>query len=134
MAEFTPLNPEHYQDLLLGASSDSTVTIAAGDIFKKLSTLNPKKAHGPDRIPTWVLKENADLLELPVKEILDCSYRECRVPQSWKEANIIAIPKKKPITDINNHLHPISLTPILSKLAEEFVVEQHLKICGINFD
>ena len=64
MAEFTPLNPEHYQDLLLAASNDSTVIIAAG---KKLSTLNPKKAHGPDGIPTWVLKENAGLLELPVK-------------------------------------------------------------------
>ncbi|XP_028416191.1 uncharacterized protein LOC114539896 [Dendronephthya gigantea] len=127
MAEFTPLTPENYQDLLFGAANDSTVTIAAGDVFKKLSTLNPRKAHGPDGIPTWVLKENADLLELPVKEILDSSYRECRIPQSWKEADIIAIPKKKPITDINNNLRPISLTPILSKLAEEFVVEQHLK-------
>jgi hypothetical protein len=30
-------------------------------------------------------------------------------------------------TDINNHLRPISLTPILSKLAEDFFVERHLK-------
>jgi hypothetical protein len=64
-----------------------------GDVFEKLSKLNPRKAHGPDGIPTWVLKENADILELPVKEILNCSYRECRVPKSWKEADIVAIPR-----------------------------------------
>jgi hypothetical protein len=62
-------------------------------VFEKLSKLNPRKAHGPDGIPTWVLKENADILELPVKEILNCSYRECRVPKSWKEADIVAIPR-----------------------------------------
>ena len=37
-----------------------------GDVLEKLSKLNPRKAHGPDGIPTWVLKENADILELPV--------------------------------------------------------------------
>ena len=52
---------------------------------------------------------------------------ECHVPQPWKNADIIPIPKNKPITDINDHLRPISLTPILSKFAEEFVAEQHLK-------
>ncbi len=89
--------------------------------------LNPKKAHCPDGIPIWVLKENADLFAFPIKEILNSSLRECRVLQPWKNADIIPIPKNKPITDINDHLRPISLTPILSKVAEEFVVERHLK-------
>jgi hypothetical protein len=31
------------------------------------------------------------------------------------------------VTDINNHLRPISLTPFLSKSAKDFVVERHLK-------
>ena len=38
------------------------------------------------------------------------------------------IPKQKPIKDVNKHLRPISLTPVLSKVAEEFVVEEHLKL------
>jgi hypothetical protein len=66
-------------------------------VCEELSKLNQRKAHGPDGISTWVLKENAAILELPVKEILNYSYRECRVPKSWKEADIVAIPKKKPI-------------------------------------
>ena len=127
MAEFVPLAPEFFQNLVSNSQNEPTITITAGNVFEKLSKLNPRKAHGPDGIPTWVLKENADILQLPVKEILNCSYRECRVPKSWKQADIVAIPKKKPITDINNHLRPISLTPILSTLAENFVVERRVK-------
>jgi hypothetical protein len=121
MAEFVPLAPEFFQNLVSNSQNEPTITITAGDVFEKLSKLNPRKAHGPDGIPTWVLKENADILELPVKEILNCSYRECRVPKSWRQADIVAIPKKKPITDINNHLRPISLTPCNSiKISRRF--------------
>ena len=43
------------------------------------------------------------------------------------QADVVAIPKQKPVRDINNHLRPISLTPIISKLAEDFVVNNYLK-------
>ena len=52
---------------------------------------------------------------------------EARLPSSWKEANISPIPKQKPILDVNSHLRPISLTPILSKVADDFVVEGFVK-------
>ena len=53
--------------------------------FKKLSALNPTKAQGPDGIPGWLLKENADLLARPVTEILNSSFYENRLPPSWKK-------------------------------------------------
>ena len=34
--------------------------------------------------------------------------------------------KSKPVTEICKHLRPISLTPALSKVAEEFVVSKHI--------
>ena len=37
------------------------------------------------------------------------------------------IPEQKPIKDVNKHLRPISLTSVLSKVAEEFVVAEHLR-------
>ena len=58
---------------------------------------------------------------------MNSSFRETRVPQSWKRANIIPIPKQKPISDVNKHLRPISLTPILSKLAEDHIVDEFVK-------
>ena len=42
----------------------------------KLSALNPSKVHGPDGIPAWLLKENADLLAGPVSAILNSSFHE----------------------------------------------------------
>ena len=55
------------------------------------------------------------------------TYSEARLPSSWKQADITPIPKATPVYDINKHLRPVSLTPISSKLAEEFVVDQHVK-------
>jgi hypothetical protein len=80
--------------------------------------LDPRKVHGPDGIPTWLLKENADLLADLVKDILNCSYREDSLQKQWKEADIIPVPKKT-ICDVNKHLRPISLTPILLSVLKE---------------
>ncbi|EDO35721.1 predicted protein, partial [Nematostella vectensis] len=74
-----------------------------------------------------LLKENADLLAPAVTSIINTSFAEGRLPQSWKHADVDPVPKQKPVHDINKHLRPISLTPILSKVAEDFVVENHVK-------
>lgn len=95
--------------------------------FKKLVSLNPSKAHGPDEIPGWLLKENAHLLTIPICDIINCSFQEGQLPSAWKEANVIPVPKQRPIKDVNNHLRPISLTPIISKIAEEHIVETYIK-------
>lgn len=73
------------------------------------------------------LKENADLLAGPVSAILNSSFHESRLPPSWKEADVVPVPKQRPINDINKHLRSISLTPILSKLAEDHIVEKYVK-------
>lgn len=48
-----------------------------------------------------------------VTDILNCSYLEARLPQSWKLANVAPIPKQTPVYDVDKHLRPISLTPVL---------------------
>ena len=60
-------------------------------------------------------------------EILNSSYRENRLPSSWKMADVSPLPKQKPVLDVSKHLRPISLTPIISKLVEEFVVDRFIK-------
>ena len=123
MSSFIPLVPGASADMQY--SNPPSVTVSC--VFKKLSSLNPAKASGPDNIPAWLLKENADLLAPVVTDILNCSYSEAQLPQSWKFADIVPIPKQTPVYDVNKHLRPISLTPILSKLAEEFVVDRYVK-------
>ena len=47
-------------------------------------------------------------------------------------ADVVPMPKEKPITDVNKYLRPISLTPIISKLAEEFVVSHYVGPAGLE--
>ena len=51
------------------------------------------------------------------------------INNSSRENNVLVVPvpKQRPINDINKHLRPISLTPILSKLAEDHIVEKYVK-------
>ncbi|PFX11710.1 G-protein coupled receptor 126 [Stylophora pistillata] len=66
-------------------------------------------------------------LKVSVRDILNSSYLEARLPQSWKLANVAPIPKRTPVYDVNKHLRPISHTPVLSKLTEDFVVDRYVK-------
>ena len=127
MSEFKPLPQIYLSDFNTNAPASPPLKVTTDAVFQKLSTLSPYKAHGADRIPNWILKENADLISQPVSDILNCSYRKCRLPQSWKEANVVPVPKQKPVKDVNKHLRPISLTPVLSKIAEDFVVKEFIK-------
>ena len=127
MQIFEPLTHNPFDPPQANNESHAVNMISEFSTFMKLSALNPSKAHGPDGIPAWLLKENADLLAGPVSAILNSSFHESRLPPSWKEADVVPVPKQRPINDINKHLRPISLTPILSKLAEDHIVEKYVK-------
>ena len=101
-------------------------------IMKLLATLNPSKACGPDEIPNWLLKEYAELLAFPVSKIINSSFKEQRLPKIWKFADVSPLPKVKPVEDLKKHLRPISLTPCLSKVAEECVVVDYVKSAVLN--
>ena len=56
----------------------------------------------------------------PITVILNSSYKEQSLPSPWKLADGVPLPKQKPVEDLSKQLHPISLTPSISKLAEDF--------------
>ena len=104
----------------------SPLTLPVPAVLSALKKLNPQKAAGPDGVPNWLLKEYAEILARPVTSVLNSSFAEKRCPPSWKMADMVPVPKQKPVTDINKHLRPISLTPTISKLAEDFIVAHHI--------
>ncbi|XP_068749281.1 uncharacterized protein [Montipora capricornis] len=126
MQNFTPLSAETFQ-LPQDHSTPHPFAVAVHAVYLQLASINPRKASGPDGIPAWLFKENADLLSDTITDIINCSFGENRLPPSWKSADTVPIPKQKPIKDVKKHLRPISLTPLLSKVAEEFVVAEHLR-------
>mgnify|MGYP007094273574 FL=1 len=73
------------------------------------------------------MRTACDLLAVPIAAILNSSYCKGRLPPSWKEADVVPLPKQGPVQEINKHLRPISLTPILSKIAQEYTVDNYVK-------
>lgn len=84
MNVFTPLDPGNS----VVVQQTDTPIVTKFCVLKKLISLNPAKSSGPDGVPAWLLKENADLLAPVVTDILNCSYLEACLPHSWKHANV----------------------------------------------
>ena len=82
------------------------------------------KATGPDDIPAWVIRNNADVLAAPLTAIFNSSLREGILPPQWKSAYyVVLVPKVHPAVSIEKDFRPISLTPIAAKVFESIVVK-----------
>ena len=82
-------------------TSDEILLMTELSTLKKLLALNPVKAQGPDAVSGWILKDNTDLQAGPVCDITNSSYQEKRLPASLKDADIVPVPKQKPVIDVN---------------------------------
>ena len=101
-------------------SDHEVFTVNPSEVFNALLGLNQRKAGGPDERNNWLLREFADFLASPVCDILNSSFRP------WKDANVSPLMKVKSVTNIDKQIRPISLTPALSKLAEDFIVNKYI--------
>ena len=81
MQVFTPLSAETFQ-LPQNYSTAQPFSVTAHSVYLQLESINHRKASGPDGIPAWLLKENADLLSDTVTDIINCSFAESRLPPS----------------------------------------------------
>ena len=88
-----------------------------------LQHIKTGKATGPDNIPAWVLKDHAYTLASPLTAIFNSSLREGVLPQEWKLANVIPLPKANPSMSVEKDIRPISLTPIAAKVFESLVIK-----------
>ena len=88
------------------------------------------KCRGPDNIPARIIREFACELTTPLTHIFNTSLELCIVPDVWKRAVIVPIPKCSPA--VVNKLRPIALTDHFAKVLEGFVAKwtvEDLKPC-----
>jgi len=116
------------QTTLLPVEDDhETLVVSPHGVYNCLQKLKAHKAPGLDNIPNWLLKECADILCVSITDIPYSSFEEHTLPSVWKKANIVPLPKVKQVKDTKKDLCPISLTPAISKITEEFVVSDFIK-------
>ena len=118
---FKDEDPSNIPDL--GASpyrSLPKINVSGNGVKKLLENLNPRKAVGPDFVPTQILKEFkediAPILQVIFQQSLDTGV----VPEDWKTANVVGVFKKGDRHQPSNY-RPVSLTCVSCKLLEHIV-------------
>ena len=91
------------------------------DVCKKFRSLKANKSHGPDKISPRLLKTCPDQLAVPYSFIFNESIKQHTCPRVWKTSEIVPVPKKQKILQLND-LRPIALTSVLVKCLERLIL------------
>ncbi|KAI4879014.1 hypothetical protein NFI96_008915 [Prochilodus magdalenae] len=104
---------------------DQVLCLTAADVRKTLCSVDPRKAAGPDNIPSRVLRECADQLTDVFTDIFNISLSSATVPTCLKATTIIPVQKKSSVSCLNDY-RPVAITPIIMKCFERLVM-RHIK-------
>ena len=95
------------------------------EIYKKINSLDTKKACKEGDIPAKMLKGTNDIVSGYLSKIYNDSKNSEKYPLSLKTADVTPIHKEKEKTSKKNY-RPVSILPILSKIYEGNMNEQML--------
>ena len=104
------------------ASSDSVVqNYQIEHLLRRLKNTSP----GCDNLPAWLFKKCSVKLADVVANLINLSFHTGKVYSNWRMALVTPVPKvATPIT--MSEFRPISVTPILSRIAEKLQVKYWL--------
>ena len=94
--------------------------VSEEDVKKILLSSDTSKAAGMDQTPAKFLGNGAEVLALPLGNIINLSIKLSTFPEECKIVKLKPIFKKGARTDPKNY-HPISLLPLVSKIIEKSI-------------
>ncbi|XP_035686639.1 uncharacterized protein LOC118422899 [Branchiostoma floridae] len=107
-------------------------TVSVWDMWNRLRNVKIGKATGPDGISPRIIREFSFELSQPLCDILNTSLCQGEVPDMFKDADVVPIPKEMPPR--LEKLRPISLTPIFAKVCEGIVRDWCMQDIPPNLD
>ena len=124
-------SPSNDDDTCLTSLSPTCPAEVRGLIQK-----TPSKTCSLDPIPTILVKQNSDVLALPIAKIVNASLRDGKFPHELKLAYVSPILKKSTLDqDELSSYRPISNLPFLAKVTEKIVacrLTSHLQEKGLH--
>ena len=99
-------------------------TIDAAPTQRALQKVKCSKATGPDNIPPWMVNNYAHLLAAPVTAIFNSSLREGKLPDLWKTARVVPVPKKHHPGSLENGIRPIVFESIVLNWFDDVTIPQ----------
>ena len=114
-------------------TKDCGLSFSVVNVSKTFKRVNPRKASGPDGIPSRVLRACADQLAGVFTDIFNQSLFQSAVPTCFKKSTIVPVPKKAKITELND-FRPIALTPVIMKCFERLVKDHITSNLPVTLD
>ena len=102
-------------------------------VLKQLKGVKVKKARGLERIPVRLLKDSAAVTTQTITFLVNLSLTTGIVPDEWKQARVVPLHKSGGQEVMDNY-RPISILPVISKIAEKAVnvqLQQYLHHHGL---
>ena len=114
-----------YKDFLKDPLNNSFVLVDCDprEVALLLKSLNPRKAYGPNSIPTEILHLLADSICKPLSIIFNLSFSTGQYPNMLKIAKTIPIFKKDSRLLVSNY-RPISLLSNINKILEKLMFKR----------
>ena len=111
------------QQLSASGSRFQFTTIENEMVLELLTTLDERKAAGPDGISARVLKMVAPAVSSSLTTLFNNSLKSGQFPTEWKQANVTPVPKSGDSHLISNY-RPISVIPVIAKVFETLIHRQ----------
>jgi hypothetical protein len=106
--------------------SDAWAThLTCAEVKRQCTTQHTNTAPGPDAILPLFLRYGGDAVWSALAAIYSCSWQHSLTPQSWREANVMALYKNAGPKESSNSYRPISMTSIIIRTFEH-LVHRHL--------
>lgn len=123
-AKYLPVTPTDPLPSYEGATNERLdADIEEWEVRAVLQTINCKSASGPDQVTNKALRNlNDTAIEALTKYYNQC-WRTGKLPQQWKTAKTVLIPKPGKPPSIDN-LRPISLTSCVGKVLEHVLLNR----------
>ncbi|XP_072140696.1 uncharacterized protein [Dermacentor andersoni] len=126
--KYLPVGPRQgtsvaYADYLGPPNSELDADISTEEVRRALHELNSKPAPGPDGITNRTLRNLDDHSIEYLTEVINETWKEGKVPEAWKRALTVLIPKPGKSSSLDN-LRPISLTSCVGKVAEHVILNR----------
>ena len=114
--------PEHTTRMAPGLCQ-SDILIHEKGVATLLSSLDPRKASGPDGLTTAILKKFSLQLAPILTSIFRHSLQLGTTPRDWRRANVCPVYKSGPVSNALNY-RPIALTSVVCKTMEHILASE----------
>lgn len=118
-------------------TSDNSVSqdMSVGWVKKQLKQVNSNKSTNSNDYPSWLSKDAAEDLCIPVAHIINCMLQTEQYPNRWKNYELRPIPKSSSTASYSD-FRPIALSYHVAKIAESAIISKikpHVSISNNQF-